>query len=138
VIIFRSFPGILTNGVVDTNLKSPLDEVVAENIPQGKHDEYVTLATDRQIKLASAFRENMTKGQTYKTSNTYRNDFYTEVIKGAKEVNFPSFPVFLRMTVFSSLSRNSNATATKKNLSMAGSSRKTMTWKRQEKGFVAS
>ncbi len=48
----------------------------------------------RQAKLASAFRDLMTKGQSYKRSNDYREEFYKKVIKMAGEVSFCGFPLF--------------------------------------------
>jgi hypothetical protein len=132
VIILRLFPGLLTNGIAEIP-KIRLDKAVFEFLPQEKRDEYVTFITDRQQGLASAFREHMTKGQTYHTTNPYRKAFFTDVINEAKEVNFLSFPVFVRMTVFSSFWENA------KNLSMPGPLR----WdakarKRQAKCSVAS
>ena len=56
--------------------------------------DYVSLVVDRQGKLASAFRERMTAGQSYDASNLYRKLFYDEVTKLVDEVNFLSFPVF--------------------------------------------
>ncbi len=91
-------PGLLTNDVAEIP-KLSLDEAIA----QEKRDEHVLLAVDRQKKLACAFRKYMTKDQTHETSNPDRIAFYTEVVKGAEEVNFLSFHVFVRMTVFSSL-----------------------------------
>jgi hypothetical protein len=82
-------PGLLTNGIAEI-VKLSLDDVVAHE----KRNEHVLLAVDRQKKLACAYREYMT---------TNRIAFYTEVVKEAKEVIFPSFRVFVRMTVFSSL-----------------------------------
>jgi hypothetical protein len=108
VIILSLFPGILTNGVADISKLLGDLEAVTEILPQEMRDKYVTLAADRQMKLASAFREHMTKGQTYQAPNSYREAFYTEVVNEAKEVNFRSIPVFVRMTVFSSLWKNSN------------------------------
>jgi hypothetical protein len=91
-------PELLTNGVADIP-KLSLDDAVA----QETRNEHVTLAVDRQKKLASAFREHMTEGQTDQTSNDYRRTFYEEVVREAMKVNFPSFRDFVRMTVFSSL-----------------------------------
>jgi len=42
---------------------------------------------DRQAKLASAFRDLMTSGQSTKASNAYRLAFYNEVIERATKVN---------------------------------------------------
>jgi hypothetical protein len=100
------FPGFLTNGVAEI-LKLPL-EAAAKNLSQEKRNEYLLLVAARQKMLASAFRENMTKDQTYYASNPYRTTFYTDVINAAKKVNFLSFPVIVRMTVLSSLWKNAN------------------------------
>jgi hypothetical protein len=96
VIILQLFPGLLTNGVAEILESAP------ENLPQEKGDK-VSLVIGRQTYLASAFRKFMTEGQTYYTSNPYRKKFYADVIEEATEVNFLSFPVLVRMTVFSSL-----------------------------------
>ena len=81
-------PRLLTNDVAEI-VKLSLDDAVA----QEKRNEHVLLAVDRQKKLASAFREHMTKGQTYQTSNLYRRTFYTDVVNEAEEVNFLFFRV---------------------------------------------
>ena len=107
MIILRLFPGLLTNGVADIN-KLSFDKADAENLTQEERNEYVSMVAHRQKKLASAFRENMTKGQTYDATNNYRNSFYKEVINAAERVNFPSFPVFVRMTVLFSLWKDAN------------------------------
>jgi hypothetical protein len=101
VIILRLFPGFLTNGVAEIH-KLRLNEVDAEHLPEEDHNKYLSLLANRQKELASAFREHMTKDQTYDTPNDYRNDFYTEVINEAEKVNFLFFPVSVRITVFSS------------------------------------
>jgi len=44
------------------------------------------LVRKRQGMLARAFRDRMTRGQSFKVSNDYRNFFYQEVIKLANEV----------------------------------------------------
>jgi type III secretory pathway component EscT len=84
-----------------------------------KLKEYVSLVIDRQKRLASAFHEHMTKDQSYHTSNSNRETFYNEVIKLAERVSFLSLPVFVRMTVFSSLWKMANKLATTMNLTMA-------------------
>lgn len=43
---------------------------------------------DRQAKLASAFRDYMTKGQSFKGPNAYRENFYNKVIESANKVMF--------------------------------------------------
>jgi len=58
------------------------------------------LVQARQISLASAFREQMTKDQSFKTPNTYRTNFYKDVTALASKVSSLAFPVFVRMTVY--------------------------------------
>jgi hypothetical protein len=48
----------------------------------------------RQAKLASAFRDLMTKGQSFKSPNAYRENFYNKVIESTNKVNFYEFPHF--------------------------------------------
>ena len=48
----------------------------------------------RQEKLASAFRDRMTEGQSYKGPNAYRKGFYKKVTQVADEVSFREFPHF--------------------------------------------
>jgi hypothetical protein len=139
VIIIRLCPGLLTNGVADIP-DIPLDKVAAENLSQEERDKYMTLVADRQKKLASAFRKHMTEGQKYDTPNPYRVTFYTEVTNAAEVVNFLSFPVFVRMTFFSSLRESANESKTNKNFSMAGMfwKAKACQCKRQATNSVAS
>jgi hypothetical protein len=102
VIVLRIFPGLFTNGA-DIPEFSRVDKVVARANPR----KYVPLALERQRRLAAAFREHMTKGQTYHTTNSNRTTFYTDVLYGCtnmtEQVGFLPFPVFVRMTVSSSL-----------------------------------
>jgi hypothetical protein len=51
-------------------------------------DEHVSRAILRQEELAHAFRELMTTGQSFQSSNSYREKFYEEVISLAEKVNF--------------------------------------------------
>ncbi len=103
VIIFRLFPRLPANGVADIPESPRLDEVAARNLYREMPKEYVSLVVEREKKLASAFREHMTKDQSYHASNSNRETFYGEVIKLAETVSFLSFPVFVRMSIFSSL-----------------------------------
>ncbi len=93
MIIFRSLPGLFANGFADIPELPRLDEVAAKKLFKEKPKEYVSLVVDRQKRLASAFREHMTKDQSYYAPNSNRETFYDEVIKLAKRVNFLSFPV---------------------------------------------
>jgi hypothetical protein len=67
--------------VTRTTLKVIDDE--SEKIAETKAD-----AELRQAKLASAFRDRMTEGQSYRGPNAYRDDFYKKVIQLANEVSF--------------------------------------------------
>jgi hypothetical protein len=135
VIILRILPGLFTNGA-DIPELSRVDKVVARANPR----KYVPLALKRQRRLAAAFREHMTKGQTYHTTNPNRTTFYTDVTNMAQQVNFLSFIVFVRITVFSSLWKGADnkSSTTKKNLSIAGTFRKAKTCKEQARCSVAS
>jgi hypothetical protein len=55
---------------------------------QGETPETEADVIGRQEKLACAFRERMTKGQSFKGSNAYRDNFYKRVIESADEVSF--------------------------------------------------
>ncbi len=70
---------------------------------------------ERQRRLASAFRERMTAGQSYDASNLYRESFYDEVIKLADEVNFLSFPVFCENDGFLELVKSSELVSNEEN-----------------------
>lgn len=50
-------------------------------------DVYAVLVIERQEKLAAAFREFMTRGQTFGSVNNERAAFYERAIKAAKTVN---------------------------------------------------
>ncbi len=91
MIIFRLLPGLLANGVADI---PDLDNADIKNLSKEDRKDYVSSVVERQRELASAFRERMTAGQSYDSSNLYRESFYDEVIKLADEVKFLSFPVF--------------------------------------------
>jgi hypothetical protein len=57
-----------------------------------EREKQVACIKDRQVWLASTFREKMTSGQSFKISNKYRKDFYNDVILSADKVNFCIFP----------------------------------------------
>ncbi|KAF8333428.1 uncharacterized protein EI90DRAFT_3051997, partial [Cantharellus anzutake] len=63
----------------------PLDEASAKKLSKEKSKDYVSLVIDRHRRLASAFREYMTTGQSYHASNPDRKTFYHEVIKLAEK-----------------------------------------------------
>jgi hypothetical protein len=56
----------------------------------------------RQMSLASAFRMQMTEGQSFKIPNTYRTNFFRDITALANKVSFIAFPIFVtrRMTVY--------------------------------------
>jgi hypothetical protein len=62
-----------------------VDGVAAKNMYKEMPTEYVSLVVERQKRLASAFREHMTEGQTYHTTNSNRRTFYTDVTNMAKQ-----------------------------------------------------
>jgi hypothetical protein len=94
---------LLANGIADIPELPHLSKEAAKERYREEPDECVSPVVNRQKKLASAFREHMTKGQSYHSSNSDRRTFYEDVTARAKQVNFLSFFVFVRMTVFSSL-----------------------------------
>jgi hypothetical protein len=69
--------------VTRTTLKAIDDESEKGKIAENKTD--VELC---QAKLASAFRDRMTEGQSYQGPNAYRKDFYKKVTQLADEVSF--------------------------------------------------
>jgi len=60
-----------------------------------------------QAKLALAFHDCMTKGQSYQGLNAYCERFYKEVIQLADKVSFHELPHVVRMTVFKAHARQS-------------------------------
>jgi hypothetical protein len=87
VIIPQLLPRLLTDGVVDIPC---VDEVAAKKLYKEMPTEYVSLVIKRQKRLAAAFHEHMTKGQTYHTTNSNRRTFYTDVTNMVKQVNLLS------------------------------------------------
>lgn len=65
-----------------------------------EREEHMSSTKRRQVWLAQTFHKQMTLGQSFKTSNGYRKDFYKNVILLAKEVNILTFPVFEIVTFF--------------------------------------
>ncbi|KAF8310608.1 uncharacterized protein EI90DRAFT_3139371 [Cantharellus anzutake] len=70
------------------------DEESARKLCKEKPEDYVPLVIELQKRLASAFREHMTAGQSYYTSNPNREIFYHKVIELTDKVNFLSFSTF--------------------------------------------
>jgi hypothetical protein len=135
VIILRLLRRLLANDVLDI---PRVDGVAAKNMYKEMPTEYVSLVVERQKRLASAFREHMTEGQTYHTTNSNRRTFYTDVTNMAKQVNFLSLLVFVRMTVFSSLWKGAIKLTTKRSLTMASTFGKAKACKKWAKCSVAS
>jgi hypothetical protein len=98
----------------------------------------VSSVIDCQKKLAFAFHEHMTFGQLYLTSNSNRRTFYENVTARAEQVNFLSFPVFVRMTVFSSLWKKAEKLTMRKNLGMTGTFQEVKAHERLVRSSVAS
>ena len=88
---------LLTDNITDI-YEGPSKELYEEN-----PEECASIVIKRQKKLASAFREHMAEDLAYHIPNSNRKTFYDQVETLANEVNFLLFPVFMRMTVFSSL-----------------------------------
>lgn len=57
-----------------------------------EREKHVASIKERQRRLASTFRDEMTSGQSFKISNKYRKEFYNDVILSAEKVNFRLFP----------------------------------------------
>lgn len=83
MITFRLLLGLLANSTADIPALPPFEKVAPEDC--------VPLVIDRQKKLATAFHEHMTEGQSYHAHNFNRRTFYGEVIAGAEQVNFLPF-----------------------------------------------
>jgi hypothetical protein len=101
VTILQLLLRLLANYVADIPELPHFDVGIGKELYEKKPEECVSMVIKRHVRLASAFREHMTKGQTYHNSNSNRETFYKQVIKLANEVNFLSFPDFVRVTVFS-------------------------------------
>jgi hypothetical protein len=117
--ILQLLPGLLANYITDIPKLPHFDEGTGKKFYEEKLEQCVSMAIKHQMRLASAFHEHMTKGQTYHAPNSNRETFYKQVIELAKEVNFLSFAVFVRMTGFSSLWKAANQLKKKMDLSMA-------------------
>ena len=52
-----------------------------------------SLVEARQMSLASAFRKQMTEGQSFKNPNAYRTNFYRDITDLANKVSFLAFRV---------------------------------------------
>jgi hypothetical protein len=113
--------------------------VDVENMSDDDRGAYALSVKNRQMSLASAFRDRMTKGQSFKDPNKYRQDFYKDVIKLAEEVNFQTFTVFERMTVSSSSRDTVNYFIGRIRAALVGTFLKTKRgWNRQERSSVVS
>jgi hypothetical protein len=76
--------GILTESLAQLN-SLPCDITLTADLPD---KEYVTRVIERQWKLAFAFRDFMTRGQSFGAVNSDRQEFYRRVIDAAKAVSF--------------------------------------------------
>ena len=92
MIISRPLIGLLADGIADIPKSPRLDDGPVENLSKKRQELYVASARDHHAKLASAFRERMTPGDSYKDPNVYRKKFYNKVIEQADQVNFLSSP----------------------------------------------
>jgi hypothetical protein len=86
VIIFRLLPGLLADGITDISELPHLSEEAAKEQYREEPEKCMSWVIDRQKKLASAFREHMTRGQLYHTSSPNRSTFYALVAARAKQV----------------------------------------------------
>jgi hypothetical protein len=57
-------------------------------LPDSERDELVSLLKARQEILAAAFRDCMTRGQSFEDPNEYRRKFFQEVVDAADKVSF--------------------------------------------------
>ena len=78
MIFFRLFAGLLANGITDISKVPRLNEDAAKERYGGEPMKSALWVKDRQMKLARAFREHMTKDQSYFTSSPNRTDFYAD------------------------------------------------------------
>ncbi|KAI0248401.1 hypothetical protein BJV78DRAFT_1363568 [Lactifluus subvellereus] len=62
-----------------------LTQEVLRNLSRTERGEQASLVIQRQEKLAFAFRDRMTRGQSFQASNDYRKTFYKDVIELATE-----------------------------------------------------
>jgi hypothetical protein len=65
--------------------------VGVENISDtAEREEHPSLVKSRQKSRASAFRNRITTGRSFKVSNSYREEFYNDIIELTDKVTFPS------------------------------------------------
>ncbi|KAI0248394.1 hypothetical protein BJV78DRAFT_1354923 [Lactifluus subvellereus] len=75
----------VANGVADIPALPTLTDDDINNLSQAEWYEQALLVKARQEKLAIAFRECITAGQSFQTPNSYRQTFFEEVIDRANE-----------------------------------------------------
>ncbi|KAF8337041.1 uncharacterized protein EI90DRAFT_3044670 [Cantharellus anzutake] len=68
------------------------DEESARKLCKEKPEDYVPLVIELQKRLASAFREHMTAGQSYYTSNSNREIFYHKFVENSGQVDHENMP----------------------------------------------
>jgi len=65
-----------------------LTREVLRDLSRTERGEQASLVRQRQEKLAFAFRDRMTRGQSFQAPNDYQKKFYEDVIRLATEVKF--------------------------------------------------
>ena len=88
--------------------------------------------------LASTFRELMTKGQSFQSSNEYRQRFYSDVVNSATKVSSVSLTMSVRVTAFSSLREVVKQNLEPVSITLPDAFVTTRGLKRQARSFVAS
>ena len=63
-------------------------------LPEDERDLYISRYKERQASLASEFRNRMTRGQSFQSSNEYRQGFFRDVVERANEVSFRVVDLF--------------------------------------------
>ena len=75
-----------------TVTRTTLETIESQSKKKGVTTDSEEGVIKRQARLAAEFREHMTKGQSFKSPNAYRENFYKKVIESANKVNFHDFP----------------------------------------------
>jgi hypothetical protein len=88
---------------------------------QGETAETEDGVIHRQMKLASTFRDLMTKGQSFNGSNAYRENFYEKVIESADNVRISiAFPIFVTLLILKFVGGGQADQAAAKDVQVAG------------------
>jgi hypothetical protein len=88
--------------------------------------------------LASRFRELMTKGQSFESSNEYRQRFYSDVVNSAEKVSSVSLTISVRVTGFSSLRETAKYYVQLVPIALPNTFLTTRGFKRRARSFVVS